>query len=51
LIGAVTVCNLVAAIKMGSCGFRAVVRLIRSRSLETVQHEILSYETMVRRAG
>jgi hypothetical protein len=51
LIGAVTVCNLVAAIKMGSRGFRAVVRLIRSRSLETVQHEILSYETMVRRAG
>lgn len=50
LIGAAAIADLTAAINMGSRGFRALVRLIRSRCLELLHHEILSYETMVRRA-
>lgn len=50
LIGAASMADLTAAINMGSRGFRAIVRLIRSRCLQPLHHEILSYETMVRRA-
>ena len=48
LIGAASMADLTAAINMGSRGFRALVRLIRSRCLELLHHETLSYETMVR---
>jgi hypothetical protein len=49
LVGAVQIQDLVDAIDFGSRGFRAVVRLIRSRDLELINHVRISHEAYVYR--
>ncbi|EPX80948.1 hypothetical protein thalar_00393 [Litoreibacter arenae DSM 19593] len=50
LIGAATLADLTAMMKMGSRGFRALARLIRQQTLVLQNHEVVSYGSFVRRA-
>jgi hypothetical protein len=49
LVGAARIGDLVTEIGREGCAFRGVVRLIRSHDLQLVDHERITYDTLVRR--
>jgi hypothetical protein len=49
LVGAVRVRDLVDHIGLGADGFRAIVRLVRSRELDLAEHARLTHDALVRR--
>ena len=51
LVGAVRVRDLVDHIGLGADGFRAIVRLVRSRELDLVERARLTHDALVRRTA